>query len=95
MHELTKHLLALADTLDSCERNHPLCSAKRCRQAAKAVEYFYAMREQTWLLRQKSYALEYGHFWHPSREAILRAEFDKETEDMLNAKVTGVSFGDG
>lgn len=38
MSDLPQFLRELADTLDGCEWNHPLCSAQRCREAAEVID---------------------------------------------------------
>ncbi len=87
MHKLTEQLLAIAESLESCEWNHPLCSAKCCRQAANAVETFYKMRDVEFSLRTGVEMFFSEILWTKERKAELRAAFDAETEEILNAEL--------
>lgn len=44
MTNLIERLTDLADSLDACEWNHPLGSAKVCREAAKEIQRLTAER---------------------------------------------------
>jgi hypothetical protein len=76
MSNLSERLRALAETLDGCEWNHPLCSASHCRKAADAIERLQAKleksarEESTALTQVEKYSIENGRLVAENKRLI-------------------------